>query len=285
MTHNGLHSSDDISIRMLEDRRRTAFDAVGLAAIGGVLVAIHFLLPVGIREQLAFDHEQFTPWSLLTAAYVHNSTQHLLNNLGGYGVGATIAYVLCVGQDRRRWFWTTIVGFLFVLPILVSLTSYVTFQALGIEPTTRGFSGVVAGFAGFILVALSRRIGDRYGASVGQSVGQGVFLILLGEIAVIYTGVPSLLVSSLLVVGLVLSFGSLGLRGLRRDWDPDERMELVLEGVFAGLVVVLLLVFVWALFPTTLVQDGTTTNIVAHGSGFLYGIAVSAVFILDRKPF
>lgn len=264
---------------MLEDRRRTAFDAVGLAAIGGVLVAIHFLLPAGIQDQLAFDHGQFAPWSLLTAAYVHNSTQHLFNNLGGYGVGATIAYILCVGQDRRRWFWTTIAGFLLVLPILVSSTSYVAFQALGIEPTTRGFSGVVAGFAGFILVALVRHIGDRYGASAGQSVGQGVFLILLGEIAVIYTGVPSLLVSGLLVVGLLLSFGSLGLRGLRRDWDPDERTELVLEGVFSGLVVVLLLVFVWALFPTTLVRGGTTTNIVAHGSGLLYGVVVSIILI------
>ena len=268
---------------MLEDRRRTAFDAVGLAAIGGVLIAIHFLVPVGIQEQLAFDHERFTPWSLLAAAYVHNSTQHLLNNLGGYGVGATIAYVLCVGQDRRRWFWMTIAGFLLVLPILVNSTSYVAFQALGIEPTTRGFSGVVAGFAGFILVALARHIGDRYGASAGQSVGQGVFLILLGEIAVIYTGVPSLIVSSLLVVGLLLSFGSLGLRGLRRDWDPDERMELVLEGVFAGLVVVLLLVFVWALFPTTLVRGGTTTNIVGHGLGFLWGSSI-AVILLRTDP-
>jgi len=254
-------------------------DAVGLVAIGGVLVAIHFLVPVGIQERLAFDHGQFTPWSLLTAAYVHNSTQHLLNNLGGYGVGATIAYILCVGQDRRRWFWMTIAGFLLVLPVLVSLASYVTFQALGIEPTTRGFSGVVAGFAGFILVALARHIGDRYGASVGQSVGQGVFLILLGEIAIIYTGVPSLIVSSLLVVGLVLSFGSLGLRGLRRDWDPDERTELVLEGVFAGLVVVLLIVFVRALFPTTLVQGGTTTNIVSHGLGFIFGAVVSFINI------
>jgi hypothetical protein len=264
---------------MLEDRRRTVFDAVGLAAIGGVLVAIHFLLPAGIQEQLAFDHEQFTPWSLLTAAYVHNSTQHLLNNLGGYGVGAIIAYILCVGQGRRRWFWITIAGFLFVLPILVNSTSYVAFQALGIEPTTRGFSGVVAGFAGFVLVALARRIGDRYGASAGQSVGQGVFLVLLGEIAVIYAGVPSLPLLGLLVVGLVLSFGSLGLRGLRRDWEPDERTELVLEGVFSGLVVVLLLVFVWALFPTTLVQGGTTTNIVGHGLGLLNGIFISLILI------
>ena len=279
MTHNGLHRSDDILTGMLEDRRRTMFDAVGLATIGGVLIAIHFLVPVGIQEQLAFDHGQFAPWSLLTAAYVHNSTQHLLNNLGGYGVGATIAYILCAGQDRRRWFWMTIAGFLLVLPILVSLTSYVTFQALGIEPTTRGFSGVVAGFAGFILVALARHIGDRYGASAGQSVGQGVFLILIGEIAVIYTGVPSLIVSSLLVVGLVLSFGSLGVRGLRRDWDPDERTELVLEGVFVGLVVVLLLVYVWALFPTTLVQSGTTTNIVAHGLGFLWGGSIAVTLL------
>jgi membrane associated rhomboid family serine protease len=69
------------------------------------------------------------------------------------------------------------------------------------------------------------------------------------------------------------------LRGLRRDWDPDERTELVLEGVFSGLVVVLLLVFVWALFPTTLVRGGTTTNIVAHGSGLLYGVVVSIILI------
>lgn len=268
--------------QMVGTWRQTVRDGTVLAAIGTALLAVHFWVPVDVRAQLVFDHERVAPWSLLTAAYVHNSTQHLLGNLVGYGIGAAIAYLLCVGQDRRRWFWMTTSVFLIVLPILVNVTSYAAFQTLGLEPTSRGFSGVVAGFVGFILVALARQIADDYGLTVGWRVGQGVFLLLLGEISVIYTGMPSLLISGLLVVGLGLSFGQLGLQGLRQDWDATERRKVALDMVFAGLVVVLLIVYVWILFPATLVQRGTVTNIAAHGLGFLSGILLSTFLLVGR---
>lgn len=239
------------------------------------MAAIHFLLPVGFRERLAFDHERFAPWTLLTAAYVHGSSQHLLGNLAGYSVGATVALVICERQDRRRWFWATTVSLLLALPIFVNATSHISFRALGIEPTSRGFSGVVAGFSGFVLVALARHLGDYYGRSTGWRIGSGVFLVLLGEVAVIYTGIPSPLFLTLLVAGFALSFGRLGLRGVQRNWSEDERDQITTDVAITGLVVLLLVVYVRALFPATLVRDGTTTNIVAHGSGFLLGAGIA----------
>ena len=245
--------------------------------IGIALVVIHYGVPGELQTRLAFNHSNPAPWAFLTAAYVHASTMHLAKNLLGFGVGAVVAYQLCVLQGRRRWFLITTGAFLIVLPVLVSLSSYLAFQSLGLAPTSRGFSGVVAGYGGFVLVALARWVANRYGASVGRDVGQGILILLLGEVAIIYTGVPSPLVSAMLAVGLVLFGGSLLWRGGQREWMTGDRRQVAVDVLFVGLGGVLLGVFVWALFPATLVAGGRTVNVIAHFAGFVWGIVVALI--------
>lgn len=245
--------------------------------IGIVLVVIHYGIPAEFQTRLAFHHSNPDPWAFLTAAYVHASTMHLAENLLGFGVGSVVAYQVCVLQGRRRWFWITTGIFLILLPVLVSLSSYLTFQSLGIAPTSRGFSGVVAGYGGFVLVALARWVADRHGAFIGRDVGQGILILLLSEVAIIYTGVPSLLVSTMLVVGLVLVGGSLLWRGVQREWTAADRRQVAVDVAFVGLEVVLLGVFVWSLFPAALVTGERTVNIIAHGAGFVWGIVLALV--------
>lgn len=269
---------------MRERRRQTVLDVGLLVAVAVLLVAIHFLVPVGLQNQLAFNTERFAPWTLLTAAYVHNADPHLFSNLLGFGLGASISYALCRAQGRRQWFWMTTAAFLLVLPILVELTNYVAFQLLGAELTSRGFSGVVAGYGGFILVALARDIADRYGRDTGYYAGAAILLILLGEVAVIYTGVPSLEASALLLLGLSLTLGQLGRKGIQRDWAEDERRIVAIYTGFTTAVVGLLILFVGMLFPVTIAGGGSTTNIVGHGAGFILGIVVALTgIVVDER--
>lgn len=264
---------------MRQSRRATLSDFVLIIAIAGVLTGLHFLIPVNIQEQLAFNHEQFAPWSLLTAAYFHASDTHLYGNLIGYFIGASVAYSLCDTQGQRRWFWTTTVTFLFVLPILVNLTSYAAFQSMGIETNSRGFSGVVAAYGGFILVALSRFIADQYNVMTGAFVGEAIFLVLLAELVVIYVGQPSLLVVGLLVIGLGMTLGQIGKRGIQNEWTENELQKIAIDTGFTVGVVVLLAAFVWVLFPATLIQSGNFTNIIGHGAGFLWGGLISTLVL------
>ncbi|WP_435195781.1 hypothetical protein [Natronomonas sp. EA1] len=255
--------------------RGTARDLTLLASVGVLLAAVHFLLPRPSQSALAFHHADPAPWQFLTSAYVHASDGHLAGNLLGYAIGAGVSYAFCVQQGRRRWFWTTTLAFLTALPLLVNLTSFLAFRSLGIEAISRGFSGVAAGFVGFVLVALARDVADRHGPGIGQHVGQGIFILLLAEVAVIYSGVPSPLISGLLVVGLALSFGSVGLRGLRAEWTETDRRRVAVEAGFVATTTLLLAVFVWVLFPASLVEGGETTNIIAHGGGFVWGVVIA----------
>lgn len=247
--------------------------------VGATLTAIHFGIPTSIQKQLALDQSHPEPWMFLTSAYVHNSTQHLVGNLLGFGIGAVVASQLCDLQGRRRWFRVTTGLLLLVLPVLVGLTDFVVFQSQGLEPTTRGFSAVVAGCVGFVLVALARWVADRYGQRIGSNMGLVVFLLLMGEILFIYqnghlVGLGPLL---LLFTGLSLTLGTVVRRVGKKEWRGTKRRRLFVDAGFVVVVTTLLAALVWGLFPAHVVQDGSVTNILAHLAGLGWGISLALI--------
>lgn len=256
--------------------RTTLRDASLLTLLVGVLVAIRVLVPPGLQGQLAFDHEAFIPWTLWSHAFVHNGWSHLLHNVAGFLAIAGVAYILCRILEARLWFWLTTAGFLTVLPVLVSLSS---FMLLGVitpaaTPVERGFSGVVSGFAGLVFVAFLMWVKRKAGLAVTQSVGQMVILLMLWELSVIYIGWIDMQATALIAFGLALSWLLL-LRNLSWQdlWEEREawRTELWLA---IGVVLVLLTVVI-ALFPADLVNSGTFTNVFAHGAGFVWGSLIA----------
>jgi hypothetical protein len=238
----------------------------------------HFLTPESLKQTLAFSHDQFTLYTLFTAAYV-NGQAHLVGNIVGYLLTTLYTYMLCIAVDERRWFWRTFVVFLLVLPVLVSLTSYAVFSAWfpSVSVVSRGFSGVVAGFGGFLLVALAVYIRKRYSAQLGIVVGTSSFLTLMAMIDYIYAGRVRLVVGGLLAVGIALEVGSY-LWQTEIDLENLERQVFVDAGA-VGLVFVVLAHIVVAMFPAEIAQNGTATNIIAHAMGFLLGVGGS---ILSR---
>ncbi|SEO87658.1 hypothetical protein SAMN04487948_106112 [Halogranum amylolyticum] len=257
-----------------------------LASVATLLVVVHELLPAATQARLAFDHGSPAPHTLLTAAYVHVDDAHLFGNLVGYVVVAVVTYLVCRQLDRERWFWSTTALLLVVLPVLVNLVNYLTLTTWfpWMTPTNRGFSGVVAGFGGFLLVTVVVLVANDYGRPVAIYVGEAVVLLLLAEVTVVYAGSLPPLSVGLVLLGL--GTAGLGIRlEVRRGRVPVERprRQLLVDALFVASLVALIAVLVYGLFPTTLVVEGRLTNVFAHAVGFLFGASLAAgSALLDR---
>lgn len=262
-------------------RSEMALDLSLLVLLAVLLTVVHVLVPGPVQSRLAFDHEAFNVPGLYTSAFVHSSDAHLFGNVLGYLLTASYTYWLCLEAHVRRWFQRTFVALPLVLPPLVTLTSYAVYRyRFGAFPAVeRGFSGVVAGFGGFLLVALAVYLEDRLGNGLGYRAGVAVFLLLLVEIDVIYAGFEPLVVG-LALLGVVVLFG---------DYARQDGSDVELGGdgwrrvgplLLIGLVLLVLSYVVVALFPARIVENGNLTNVVGHAAGFVYGgfLAVAAGF-------
>lgn len=256
------------------------FDTGSITAVAVLLAAVHFLTPPSIQVALAFDHGQFVLHTLLTAAYVHGSDSHLYNNLVGYAIAALYTYALCLSVDERRWFRRTFPVQLLVVPILVNLVSYAIFQLQfpDADPVSRGFSGVVSGFVGFLLVASYVFVRERHNREVGYAIGLGMLLVVLQLIDLRYAGRmrPS-------VTGLIALGGMLVIVPYLRDGigvpTGTARITAMKTSGAIGVVGFIFIYLMLHLFPDpgTIVTDGTITNVFGHAAGFVWGALISIV--------
>jgi hypothetical protein len=249
-----------------------------LAAIPIFLAAVHFLTPDAFQQALAFDHTRFNGYTLLTAAYIHASDAHLYNNLIGYALAATYTYALCLTVDEFSWFRRTFLIHLLTLPILVNLTSYAIFAILvpDAEPVSRGFSGVVSGFVGFLLVALYVFVQKRHSRMIGYATGLITLLLLMQLIDLRYSGGFRPAVTGLIALASLLMLTPYVRSGIE---IPEKEKQRNIGLSIAGVAVVgfILAYLILKLFPEAgaLTEDGAFTNIFGHAAGFLWGILVS----------
>ncbi|WP_276299971.1 hypothetical protein [Halorussus lipolyticus] len=267
-------------------RSVVAADLTAIAVVGVVLVAIQFLLPAAFHERLAFDHAAFGPATLLTAAYVHAGTEHLLSNLGGYVSLSLVTYLVCLHADRRTWFRRTFLALLVALPVVVNLTSYAILETRfpGASPVSRGFSGVVAGFGGFLLVAVAVHLRQSYSRETVFFVGQFAVLLLFGELLWIYAGRVTLLEGAAVLGGLALAVSGIVSRTRGRTFGDDHYQQVGLDLLYVSLVFSLLVWLVFGLFPADPIAHGTFTNIFAHGAGFVEGGLLAALTLVVFRP-
>lgn len=246
-------------------------DVFLVALVAGFLVAVHYGLPADIKALLAFDHEAFRPWTLLTSAFVHRNDVHLWNNVQGFLLASGLVYWLCWRLGKRSWFRWTLLAFLIVLPIIVNLTSYLVLGWLSPESTTtgRGFSSIAAGFVGFLFTAFLTWVADITSRNIALYVGQLVTVVLVWELSLIYKGFDVLVV---VLIGFV--FLLIGV-GIFRETTPGQRQfdwqEQFPTLYFASLIVGLLAAFIVVLFPADFIGSEAFTNIFAHAAGLIYG--------------
>jgi len=264
-----------VSSNIIDARRR--FDKDTLVDIGFVILICGFLAAIQIglsppeRARLSFDHESFVLWTLLTSAYIHHDFTHLLNNLIGFLIAAVAIYWLCWRLGERRWFRVTAVSFSVVLPILVNLTSYAVLEWMvpNASPTGRGFSGVAAGFVGFLFAAFIVWIAKQSSRRVALYIGQGIGVLMAWVLALIYRGLELQVIG---LVGVGMGLSGWGLVSEVNSGRICARWREWLPQIGVGVTIVsLLLWFLIVLFPANFLSGTVTTNIFAHGAGFMWG--------------
>ncbi|MFB6219333.1 MAG: hypothetical protein ABEH77_09225 [Halobacteriaceae archaeon] len=257
--------------------RTAALDVAGLALVVGVLAAVHFLGPAPLQRRLAFGHDLARPHTLLTSAYVHNSDRHLWGNVVGYAAAAGYAYLICAGLGERRWFRLTALALFAVLPGLVNLASQFALALVyaGPLPPSRGFSGVAAGFAGFLYVAVLALVRAAYGPAAAKNAGLLLFAALAAEVMAIYADGPPVVGAALvaLLVGVVAT--DAGRRG-SLPASSGEWSTLLAVGLQVALVGAMLGLLVFGLFPADVVVGGTFRNVFAHAAGLGFGATIAA---------
>lgn len=274
------------------DRTAVALDALLLLSVPAILLAVHYLAPTTLRDQLALHHASPAPATFVTSAYVHANDAHLYGNLTGYAIGALYAYGLALQAGRRRWFRRTFLALVLVLPVPVNAASMVAFgfQYPGIDPVSRGFSGVVGGLVGVVLVSLVAFLRSQYDPRLGRAVGAAVVLVLLLEVDYIYAGRLRPPIVALVIIGLA----AVGHGIVARGYPPSDVVEAVEpprdtrrlgDALLVVLVVAVLGSLVANLFPppASLVSDGGFTDVFAHATGIVGG-GVIAVAVAHLTP-
>lgn len=266
--------------------KETLLDLAIIASVPAVLAAIHFLLSAPVRFQLRLHHGSVQLHQVYTSAFVHTSLTHLTNNISNYLILALTAYSLCRIIQHRKWFLRTFTLNLTLLPVLISVSGILVFDALSIHPVTAGFSGITAGFGGLLLITLRRYLSTRISEAAGNVAVFAAAMILATEMALIYR--PQSLLPFAAVAGATLIaqiFCEHRKRGLAVE--PGEPLEKYLfDGSIAILVVVLLAVLFAAMFPANIAQSGPPVNIWAHYVGFVYGglLAIASSGFEPRLP-
>lgn len=258
--------------------RNRGVDLAVLFAIPLVLVAVHVYVP-SARETLVFDHGNPTLLTAWTAGYVHLDATHLRSNVFGYFIAVFPTYVLFLAWNRRRRFWVGMVTLLLAGPVVVSYGNWLVFRLLldgRAVAASRGFSGVVAGISGVLLVSLVAFVGDEYDRRRAFFGGQLVVLLLVGAELLAISPRVRPIEGTLLLVGVGLAVASLvPVRALGHPttlW-PTVRKNALAVGMLAYSTVALVYLFV-ALFPTDVVDGGQFTNVYGHAVGFLFGLLV-----------
>lgn len=256
------------------------WDLVLILAIPALLASIHFLTSTALQQQLALTPSDPQWYTVFTAGYVHAGVDHLSGNLFGYFLAVSYAYWLCLYNNRRQWFRRTTIVQLLVTPIAVNVANLLAFGTVlpEVEGYSRGFSGVVGGFGGFLLVAFVVAVWDTYGSDLAEAVGVSLVLVLMLLVSVVYAGQVQPLVAGLVAFGIGLQVvGTL----YQRDWELPTvdiaSRAFAFQLVSGGLVVAVLAVLVLLLFPAGLVEDGEFVNVVGHGVGMVCGGLVSVL--------
>lgn len=262
--------------------KQHALDLLLIVSIVAVLTVVHVLVPPFLQDQLALRPADPQWYTLLTAAYTHASFDHLKGNLIGYLLAVCYVYWLCLYLECRQWFWQTTLGLLVITPLVVNSANVLLYGTYlpEINGVTRGFSGVVAAFVGFLLISFTAAIREAHTAQLAQAIGVGLILLLLLLIDTMYAKTLRPIVAGLVVFGICIQAASVL---YHRDWDTlvqtRSREQLIFQIVGGGLIVLVLAILTLQMFPAELVVNNSFVNIFAHGIGFIIGNAVSAVFL------
>lgn len=254
----------------MKSRRKEVVEISAIVTVPTVLLVIHWLLSEKLRHSLALFVLHPRPITFVTSSFVHLTDAHLLANLAGYACGAVSTYSLCRRLDRQTWFLKTLIFMVFILPAATSVTNIAVLTLLfpGVNISTYGFSGVVAGFLGFLFVLLGAVTAETFDGRLAAHTVTLVVSVCVALLVIRYTS--QLMVVSMAVVGL--GFSSIGVvRGIITRMNNVVPAEIALIAI----VGVLCISLSYVAFPPDPVR--ARTNVYAHFTGIIGGAVLAEI--------
>lgn len=263
---------------MLQITNRDVFKTLVLLVIPVMLTVIYYGTSPSFQQTLALDHTNPHLYNFWTNALVHDHRPgdgHLLGNIVGYLLLVFPCWILQIYRDQERRFWTGLAIVIVIGPFIISASSYIAFyEILGLElQNDRGFSGIVGALAGLLLMSILYTFAQKQEESIAVlSMGLYFGYMMLG-LGVLTGRVVAVGLGALIIVGMFAGTQTQYVASAAElsEWgNKNARLSLVL--VVAILVSVLAFA---ASLPSDITSDGGVTNIVAHGTGILFGMAVA----------
>lgn len=258
-----------------------AGEALTLLSIPVFLAGIYYLTPISFQHHLVLDHTNPLPHAFWTNSLIHVQNpgdSHLIGNMVGYTILVLPCWALYIHRNQRRRFW---IGFLILLtlgPLAASLSSYLAFQevlSLQIQ-NDRGFSGVVGAVDGFLVMTILQTFVQEQEEKIAlQSMGLYFAYLFMGLGAL----TSRYIIFGIGVLALIAVFAGTQTKYMSHpeqlsDWGyKNRRLSLLL--IIAALVSTF--AFAAALPAEITSSSGGLKNIVAHGAGILFGMAVEVV--------
>lgn len=257
-----------------------------LLGIPVTLAALHFLIPDVVYSDLWFYYSDPNVLSAWTAAYTHGSNQHLLNNVASYGLTISVAYyLLAILMNARNVFWMATTVLLLVTPFITTAFDYgVLYEYYELFPSdadSKGFSGIVGGFAGMTLGGIGVYVSRQHGIWTGLHSVVGVFLAAASLLSIVH-GTFSPRTGLLLIIG----FSALGATYISlEDVKSRARVTETIQANAEVIVVVvgfgmIVCVLAYSLVPVEVVQSDSFVNVYSHATGFLFGTIVTGIVAL-----
>ena len=278
--------------------REVVTDLVGLVGVVVPLVAVYYLVPAGVQEQLVLDYRSPTVTDVFASTYLHNpgpGAIHLWGNVLSFLLVALPAWWLHLLTGRRRQFWMVMTAILFVFPVFVSAGSYAWFTYVldASSVTTRGFSGVVGAVAGYLIISVLFHVATIREEDLLRSLSGVIVSAVTATLLVVNADqfVPVLVVVRDVVPPSALAATALGTVYTTRRLHVVEPRSMAAWGERnpgeAAAVVVGTVAFVavfMAAFPSNPAPSGPVVNVVAHGTGVLLGVLTCAVVESFEAP-
>lgn len=275
-------------------RRRVSLGDIAVFAIVPCVLVGMFLLPVATREALAFQYTQPAVLPAFASAYVHLTESHLAVNLVGYLLIGSLTLVMSLLCGYRTRFYIALATYLVVFPFLLAGFGLLFIrQGFGL-----GFSGVLMALYGYLPLALSDFVTEKFHLDTQRNVAPLLFFGGLGIITVlglwpsldsmtVLLGTAGLVVVIALILvwyGLTILDADEGLRStLYFAWRASGYFELFVVGL------TVFLSFPLAMFPPDVVPQRTVvdtyTHLLAYALGFIatYTAALTSEALYDRE--
>lgn len=269
-------------------KRRVLFDIGVLLGIPVILLIIHFVVSEPTASNYYFYPLYSSILNAFTAAFLHDSWKHVGLNSAAYALTVLTTYMIYWKWERKRTMWPAFLAILVTTPLVTGLGNILAFQFVAESApeglNIKGFSAISSAFLGMLWATIESYTNHETDSNTGYWI---VFVAyLIAAIYLLFLYQPSTLTDPLFLVLVSVGF-AVALHGinktlpLERIPDPNYLKNLTSEDtsiLIVGSWFIGIILFT-GYFPASITSNGSTTNILSHLIGLVYGYAVAFVII------